>query len=123
MIINLDFEASGLEPDSYPIQVAWNIGETVNSFLINPETADGWTWWSMAVMWSMWRLQCVSSWLVATYTRMQSSLIHFGVSGCLKQQARARLLNGGVSGTGSIPIVHLLLKMLIHGSVATGEGA
>lgn len=46
MITILDFEASGLESDSYPIQVAWNIGDEVTSFLINPLSADGWTWWN-----------------------------------------------------------------------------
>ena len=46
MITILDFEASGLEPDSYPIQVAWNVGDEITSFLINPMTADDWDWWS-----------------------------------------------------------------------------
>ncbi|NWF38536.1 hypothetical protein F3F96_05265 [Mariprofundus sp. NF] len=46
MITILDFEASGLEEESYPIQVAWNIGEKVTSFLLNPETAEGWDWWN-----------------------------------------------------------------------------
>jgi len=46
MITILDFEASGLEAKSYPIQVAWNDGERVHSYYINPETASDWTWWS-----------------------------------------------------------------------------
>jgi len=46
MITIVDFEASGLEQQSYPIQVAWNIGEEVMSYLINPESTSGWAWWS-----------------------------------------------------------------------------
>ena len=46
MITILDFEASGLEPDSYPIQVAWNIGKEVTTFLINPESTEEWVSWS-----------------------------------------------------------------------------
>jgi len=48
MITILDFEASGLEAESYPIQVAWNDGEEIHSYYINPETASDWTWWSEA---------------------------------------------------------------------------
>jgi len=48
MITILDFEASGLEAESYPIQVAWNNGEEIHSYYINPETANGWLWWSEA---------------------------------------------------------------------------
>jgi hypothetical protein len=46
-IICLDFEASGLGPRSYPIEVAWRdaaSGEQ-DSFLIDPSTVPGWTDW------------------------------------------------------------------------------
>ncbi|UTW13793.1 3'-5' exonuclease [Marinobacterium rhizophilum] len=46
-IICLDFEASGLGPRSYPIEVAWRdaaSGEQ-DSFLIDPNTVPGWTHW------------------------------------------------------------------------------
>jgi len=46
MLTIVDFEASGLEKESYPIQVAWNSGDHVESHLINPESTAGWTWWS-----------------------------------------------------------------------------
>ncbi len=41
----LDFEASGLGPDSYPIEVAWGFFgiETTFSYLIRP--AEHWTDW------------------------------------------------------------------------------
>lgn len=43
--IFIDFEASSLEPDSYPIEVAWNAPDgSVESYLIRP--AAGWTDWS-----------------------------------------------------------------------------
>lgn len=43
----LDIEASGLGPDSYPIEVAWCSldGEQFWSVLINPETAGDWEDW------------------------------------------------------------------------------
>jgi len=47
MITIIDFEASGLESDSYPIQVAWNIGEEVHSHFINPECVPEWQGWSI----------------------------------------------------------------------------
>jgi len=46
-LICIDLEASGLGKESYPIEVAWKNDETgeQDSFLINPETADGWHYW------------------------------------------------------------------------------
>jgi hypothetical protein len=42
----IDFEASGLGRNSYPIEVAWGDGKhPVTSFLLNPENMDGWTDW------------------------------------------------------------------------------
>jgi len=48
MITIIDFEASGLEADSYPIQVAWNIGDVVHSHYINPKHVPEWLGWSVA---------------------------------------------------------------------------
>jgi len=48
MITIIDFEASGLESDSYPIQVAWNMGDKVHSHFINPDFVPAWQGWSMA---------------------------------------------------------------------------
>jgi len=39
----LDFEASSLHTGSYPIQVAWNIGEEYTEYLIRPHKS--WTDW------------------------------------------------------------------------------
>lgn len=46
-LICIDLEASGLGAESYPIEVAWINDETgeQDSFLINPETAQGWVYW------------------------------------------------------------------------------
>ena len=46
-IIVIDFEASGLGSESYPIEVAWGDGEQhpATSFLLNPEKMNGWTDW------------------------------------------------------------------------------
>lgn len=42
----IDFEASGLADDSYPIEVAWNVAdETIEGHLISPETVADWTHW------------------------------------------------------------------------------
>ncbi len=42
----IDFEASGLGKDSYPIEVAWGDGKhPVASFLLNPDHMNGWTDW------------------------------------------------------------------------------
>lgn len=43
----IDVEASGLNPMSYPIEIAWLSldGESHDSFLINPQTAHDWTYW------------------------------------------------------------------------------
>jgi DNA polymerase III epsilon subunit-like protein len=43
----LDIEASGLGPDSYPIEIAWCSldGEQSWSTLINPDSAGGWEDW------------------------------------------------------------------------------
>jgi len=44
----IDFEASGLGRESYPIEVAWGKGkQSVTSFLLNPECMDGWTDWDV----------------------------------------------------------------------------
>jgi hypothetical protein len=40
-----DFEASSLSSDSYPIEVAWNIGQDIESHLINPYCIESWTDW------------------------------------------------------------------------------
>jgi len=43
----IDFEASGLSKESYPIEVAWGDGKhTVTSFLLNPERMEGWKDWN-----------------------------------------------------------------------------
>lgn len=46
-MICIDLEASGLASDSYPIEIAWACTETgrSDSFLINPASAPGWTYW------------------------------------------------------------------------------
>lgn len=46
-LICIDLEASGLGPQSYPIEVAWKDGLSgeQDAFLINPATVDGWTYW------------------------------------------------------------------------------
>lgn len=40
----IDFEASSLNPTSYPIEIGWTNGDEVHSMLIKP--VDGWTDWS-----------------------------------------------------------------------------
>lgn len=46
MISLIDIEASGLGPDSYPIEIAiFDGGDLSESFLLNPETAEGWDYW------------------------------------------------------------------------------
>lgn len=43
----IDFEASSLSRNSYPIEVAWGSSrETVTTFLLNPDKMTGWTDWS-----------------------------------------------------------------------------
>lgn len=46
-MICIDLEASGLAAESYPIEIAWACVETDrrDSFLIDPESAPGWTYW------------------------------------------------------------------------------
>lgn len=46
-LICIDLEASGLGAESYPIEVAWKNDTTGerDSFLINPESAEGWHYW------------------------------------------------------------------------------
>jgi len=46
-VICIDLEASGLAAESYPIEIAWVCAETDrrDSFLIDPESALGWTYW------------------------------------------------------------------------------
>ncbi|RJP90535.1 MAG: hypothetical protein C4518_08825 [Desulfobacteraceae bacterium] len=47
----IDFEASGLGKESYPIEVAWGDGRhPVTSCLLNPETMNGWTDWDSRSM-------------------------------------------------------------------------
>ncbi|MDV7338859.1 hypothetical protein RYZ26_04610 [Terasakiella sp. A23] len=42
----IDFEASGLSEDSYPIEVAWNgEGGSVESYLIKVQDIEEWTHW------------------------------------------------------------------------------
>jgi hypothetical protein len=42
----LDFEASSLSPDSYPIEVAWsNEDSSIESHLISPASVESWTDW------------------------------------------------------------------------------
>lgn len=49
MIMIIDFEASSLSKDSYPIEVAWgNSADSIRSHLINPETVPGWVDWHPA---------------------------------------------------------------------------
>ena len=46
-LICIDLEASGLGPQSYPIEIAWKndfTGEQ-DSFLINPESTSNWDYW------------------------------------------------------------------------------
>jgi len=43
-----DFEASSLSGDSYPIEIAWNIGLSIESHLINPYSIHSWTDWDPA---------------------------------------------------------------------------
>ncbi|WP_432695813.1 3'-5' exonuclease [Marinobacterium sp. YM272] len=46
-LICVDIEASGLGPDSYPIEVAWRCELTgdQDSFLIDPASVEGWVYW------------------------------------------------------------------------------
>lgn len=46
-LVCLDFEASGLGPRSYPIEVAWKNASSgeVDAFLINPDSGDDWQYW------------------------------------------------------------------------------
>ncbi|MCV6589362.1 MAG: hypothetical protein OIF57_10070 [Marinobacterium sp.] len=46
-LICIDFEASGLGPRSYPIEVAWKDASSgrQDAFLINPQSVKGWDWW------------------------------------------------------------------------------
>jgi len=48
MITIIDFEASSLAAESYPIQVAWNVDEEVHSHFINPSVIGEWTNWSVS---------------------------------------------------------------------------
>lgn len=41
----IDFEASSLSVNSYPIEVGFNVEDHVRSILINPHTTHGWTDW------------------------------------------------------------------------------
>jgi len=42
----IDFEASGLSDESYPIEVAWNnVDGTVESYLINTDCVTDWIYW------------------------------------------------------------------------------
>ncbi len=46
-LIFVDIEASGLGPDSYPIEIAWKCEKTgkQDSFLIDPSSVEGWEFW------------------------------------------------------------------------------
>jgi hypothetical protein len=45
----IDFEASSLSDNSYPIEVAWNSTDgSVESYLISPESMPSWTDWDSA---------------------------------------------------------------------------
>jgi hypothetical protein len=44
----LDFEASSLSSNSYPIEVAWSLSDaSIESYLISPAGMEHWTDWSM----------------------------------------------------------------------------
>lgn len=44
----IDFEASSLSAQSYPIEVAWTLDNgSIESHLISPEGIDGWTDWDV----------------------------------------------------------------------------
>ena len=44
----LDFEASSLSSVSYPIEVAWSLGDgSIESYLISPAGIETWTEWSV----------------------------------------------------------------------------
>lgn len=46
MTMIIDFEASSLSKDSYPIEVAWGDSpDSIHSYLINPATVSGWVDW------------------------------------------------------------------------------
>ena len=43
----MDFEASSLSAESYPIEIAWStLDGPIKSYLINPETVSSWLDWS-----------------------------------------------------------------------------
>jgi len=45
----IDFEASSLNVDSYPIEVAWSVENgSIESHVINPYSVDSWTDWEPA---------------------------------------------------------------------------
>lgn len=46
-LICIDFEASGLGAESYPIEVAWKStsSDISTDCLINPDSAEGWDYW------------------------------------------------------------------------------
>lgn len=46
-LICIDIEASGLGPDSYPIEVAWKCDSSgaQDEFLIDPASVEGWDYW------------------------------------------------------------------------------
>ncbi|WP_027857661.1 3'-5' exonuclease [Marinobacterium jannaschii] len=45
--VYIDLEASGLGPDSYPIEVAWkdSADGSSDNFLIDPARVEGWDYW------------------------------------------------------------------------------
>jgi len=45
--VYIDLEASGLGPDSYPIEVAWkdSADGSSDNFLIDPSQVEGWDYW------------------------------------------------------------------------------
>ena len=44
----MDFEASSLSFKSYPIEIAWNIGDRIETHLISPGGVAEWTEWDAA---------------------------------------------------------------------------
>ncbi|MFO7839721.1 MAG: hypothetical protein R6X08_09515 [Desulfosalsimonadaceae bacterium] len=46
-MIIIDFEASSLRKNSYPIEVAWGDStDNIQSYLLNPDYMEGWTDWN-----------------------------------------------------------------------------
>ncbi len=53
----VDFEASGLHPESYPIEAGWSLPDgTVKSMLISPASVPHWTHWDFNAEYATHRL-------------------------------------------------------------------